>query len=215
MCDFGCGPDECIPGAYIRTDDYPRIAVNRQNGHLFVTWQDYRTGEFDIHLAESTDGGVTWTEARAPVNPDSGKDHYFPAIDVVPSPGRDHVGISYFRTDRVPNENNTRSGGFAPGQNPGVQAENSDYALAGGFALDTPYVFRVISPRFPPPDGNQTGFNGDYSGLTLVGDTAHPIWSDTRNASAYPPGSPDFQGSIHDEDIFTDAVNLPGGRGRH
>jgi hypothetical protein len=215
LCDFGRGPEECIPGAYIRTDDFPRIGVNRENGHLFVTWQDYRTGEFDIHLAESTDGGATWTEAREPVNPDSGKDHYFPAIDVVPSRGHDHVGVSYFRTDRVPNENNTPPGGFAPGQNPGVQAENSDYALAGGFALDTPYDARVISPRFPPPDGNQTGFNGDYSGLTLVDDTAHPIWSDTRNASPYPPSSPDFQGSIHDEDIFSDSVHLPGGHGRH
>jgi hypothetical protein len=213
QCDFGRGPEECIPGAYIRTNDFPRIAVNRQNGHLFVAWQDYRTGEFDIHLSTSTDGGMTWREAGPPVNPDSGKDHYFAAIDLVPSQGRDHVGVSYYRTDRVPNENTTPSGGFAPGQ-PGVQAENSDYVLAGGDALSTPYAFRVISPRFPPPDGLQIGFNGDYSGLTVVGDTAHPIWSDTRNATLYPPSSPDFQGVVHDEDVFTDALRLPGRKGR-
>src|SRR5437899_2822054 len=34
-------------------------------------------------------------------------------------PGQDRVGVSYYRTERVPNENTTPSGGFAPGQ-PGV-----------------------------------------------------------------------------------------------
>lgn len=222
QCDFGRGPEECIPGPFIRTNDFPRIAVNRDNGHLFVTWQDYRTGEFDIHLSESTDGGRTWTEAGPPVNPNPGKDHYFPAIDVAASPagtgghenggedGMDHVGVSYYRSDRIPNESTVPSAGFAPGQ-PGVQQEPSDYVLAGGNGQHTPYRFRVLSPSFVPPDGNQAGFNGDYSGLTVVNSTAHPIWSDTRNTSPYPPGTPDFQGVIHDEDVFTDSVQLPGG----
>ncbi|HVS05450.1 MAG TPA: hypothetical protein VHK65_04710 [Candidatus Dormibacteraeota bacterium] len=226
LCNFGRGPEECIPGPFIRTNDFPRIAVNRDNGHLFVTWQDYRTGEFDIHLSESTDGGTTWTEAGPPVNPDSGKDHYFPAIDTASSPtgsggeangegnhgdGADRVGVSYYRTDRIPNENSPTV--FAPGQ-PGVQQENSDYALAGGQGLNTPYAFTVVSPRFPPPDGNQAGFNGDYSGLTIVNTTAHPIWSDTRNTSPYPLSSQDYQGVVHDEDVFTIAVPVPDGHGQ-
>lgn len=241
LCNFGRGPEECIPGAYIRTNDFPRIAVNRGNGDLYATWQDYRTGEFDIHLSQSTDGGLTWTEASAPVNPDQGKDHYFPAIDVVPSGAMhddraagtsgqrgdrqnndDHVAISYFRTVRVPNEGTTppQCAGFptgvtcfAPGQ-PGVQAENSDYVLSGGMGLDTPYAAERVSPEFPPPDGNQAGFNGDYSGLTVVGEIAHPIWSDTRNMvpdqfQAQPPG----QGVVHDEDVFTTARAVPNGHG--
>ena len=225
QCDFGRGPEECIPGAFIRTNDFPRIAVNRDNGHLFVTWQDYSTGRFDIHLAESTDGGLHWTDAGPAVNPDSSKDHYFPAIDVVASSqgdsqkqsgngdnggNGDHVGVSYFRTDRVPNENTTPAGGFTPGQ-PGVQAELSDYALAGGLGLNTPYKFKVVSPQFQPPDGGQAGFNGDYSGLVLVGTTAHPIWSDTRNKSPFT--GPDSQGVVRDEDIFTISTSLPGGGG--
>ena len=100
------------------------------------------------------------------------------------------------------------AGGFAPGVNPGVAAELSDYALAGGRGLDTPYGFKVVSPEFPPPDGNQTGFNGDYSGLAVVNDVAHPIWSDTRNVSPYLD-----QGVVHDEDVFTKAIGLPDGRG--
>jgi hypothetical protein len=209
LCDFGRGPEECIPGAFIRTNDFPRIAVNRDNGHLYTTWQDYRTGEFDIHLSFSADGGRTWQEAVAPVNPDSGNDHYFAAIDVVAqredgNQGRgDHVGVSYFRTDRVPGENARPV--FAPGE-PGVGASNSDYDLSGGRSLRTPFAARRISPRFPAPD-KDAGFNGDYSGLTLVGNVAHPIWSDTRNP--IPNTSP----ALHDEDIFTDAVVLPDGHG--
>jgi hypothetical protein len=228
QCDFGRGPEECVPGAYIRTNDFPRIAVNRGNGNLYATWQDYRTGQYDIQLARSTDGGHTWTQAAAPVNPDQTKDHYMPAIGIVASGnggndegnGADHVAVSYYRTDRVPNENGTPACPtatglvcFAPGQ-PGVKAENSDYDLSGGNALDTPYAAQRISPIFPPPDGNQTGFNGDYSGLTVVGNIAHPIWSDTRNTvpqvfASQPPG----QGTVHDEDVFTTARPVPSGHG--
>ena len=224
-CNFGRGPEECIPGVFIRTNDFPRIAVNRGSGNVYATWQDYRTAEFDIQLSTSTDGGHTWTESKSPVNPDTGKDHYFAAIGVVtsqPDEGGDHqarnagegesgngdrVGVSYYRSDRVPNEN-PASGGhgiFKPLPGNGVQAEPSDYSLAGGRALNTPYDAERISPIFAPPDGIQAGFNGDYSGLVMVGTKAHPIWSDTRNAA------PDGQGVVHDEDIFTDSLALPGG----
>jgi len=234
-CDFGRGPEECIPGAYIRTNDYPRIAQNHSNGHLYATWQDYRSGQFDIQLAQSTDGGNTWTTATAPVNPDQNKDHYFAAIDVVSSGGNggedrssganesngnagDHVAVSYYRTDRVPGENAptacpSAAGAtcFAPGE-PGVQQEASDYSLAGGLGLNTAYAAAPVSAPFVPPDGIQAGFNGDYSGLAVAGDVAHPIWSDTRNAVPAQFNSPTSQGVVHDEDVFTTARPVPGGR---
>jgi hypothetical protein len=220
LCDFGRGPEECIPGAFIRTNDFPRIAVNPANGHLFAAWQDYRGLEYDIQLASSTDGGHTWSRS-ARVNPDSGLDHYFAADAVAPSSGRDRVGVSYYRTERVPNENSTPVAGFAPcsGVIPqftnavrplppcqvGVGAKNSDYVLAGGTGLHTPFNFTLVSPVFPPPDGNQTGFNGDYSGLIINKEQeAHPIWSDTRNVNPFP-----LNGVAHDEDIFTERVSLP------
>jgi len=199
-CDF----DICIPGAYVRTNDFPRIAVNPGNGHLYAAWQDYRNGEYDIQLTASIDGGKTWS-ASSTVNADSGTDHYFPAVAVAPSSERDRVGVSYFRSGRVPNENTTPMGGFAVGQ-PGVQQENSDYVLAGGTATHTPFRFTVLSPEFAPPDGAQIGFNGDYSGLVINrGVEAHPIWSDTRNTNPFP-----LNGVVHDEDVFTQAVILPG-----
>ncbi|MFL6606539.1 MAG: hypothetical protein ACJ8R9_35140 [Steroidobacteraceae bacterium] len=201
-CDFGRGPEECIPGAFIRTNDFPRLTVNPVNGHLFAAWQDYRNQKFDIQLTSSSDGGRTWSASKT-VNPASQLDHYFPAPAVSPS-NSDRVGVSYYRTQRVPNENTTPQGGFAPGQ-PGVSQGNSDYVLAGGRGLRTPFNFKVVSPVFPPPDGNQAGFNGDYSGLTINREgEAHPIWSDTRNVNPFP-----LNGVVHDEDVFTGAFALP------
>jgi len=205
LCNFGRGPEECIPGAFIRTNDFPRIARNSANGDLFAVWQDNRTGEFDIHLSSSTDGGKTWSEARRPVNPDTGWDHYFAATSAVAggATGRTQLGVSYYRTLRVPNEG--AGGVFKPGQ-PGVQAEPSAYFLAGGTGLRTPFAHEQISPTFPPPAGIQAGFNGDYSGLVMVGDRAHPIWSDTRNVA---PAGQVAATPAPDEDIFTDSLELP------
>lgn len=204
LCDFGRGPEECVPGAFIRTNDFPRLAVNRDDGSLVSAWQDFRGHELDIQVSRSTDGGKTWTTAAKPANPDTGFDHYMPAVDVVAGDSG-AFGVSYYRTALVPGE---AAGGlvFAPGQ-PGVQATASQMFLAGGRGLSTPLAARAISPVFAPPAGNQAGFNGDYSGLVLVGNTAHPVWSDTRNIA---PAGQVATTPAPDEDIFTDAVELPG-----
>ena len=227
LCDFGRGPEECIPGAFIRTNDFPRIAINRSNGDLYATWQDYRTLEFDIQLSRSADGGRTWTELGT-VNPDRGLDLYFPAVDVAREPGnndgsgRDRVGNSYYRTERVPNENVTPVAGFAPCAGviplftdfvttcqPGVGEKNSDYVLAGGTGSATPYNFKVVSPVFSPPDGVQSGLDGDYIGVIVKSvSVAKPIREDTRKADPFTP----FNGVVHDEDIFTLKTGLPNGK---
>jgi hypothetical protein len=60
---------------------------------------------------------------------------------------------------------------------------------------------------FPPPGGDQFGFLGDYSGLTISrGGEVHPIWADTRNVDPLAPAN----GIVNDEDVFTDNLGLPG-----
>src|SRR5262249_55893894 len=144
-------------------------------------------------------------------NRDRNADHYMPAIDV----GDAHkVAVSFYNSDRVPNENTTLGNVFAPGM-PGVRASTSSYWLSGRQQLAAkivvPFAQARISPFFPPPDGIQAGFNGDYSGLAVQGSTAHPIWSDTRNLAVVTSPS---QGVVHDEDVFTDSRSIPGGQGQ-
>jgi hypothetical protein len=183
---------ECIPGPQIRTDDFPLTAVDRKRGTLYSVWQDFRSGsEFDIQLAQSTDGGVTWTDATSPVNASDGHDHYMPAVGVASS-GR--VAVSYYRSP-------------IPTTAAQVGTLGQEYFLAGGKGVNTPFKSVRVAAMTPAPDGNQAGFNGDYSGLVVVGDVAHPIWSDTRNAV---PASVGAQGVTHDEDIFTIALEVPG-----
>jgi hypothetical protein len=207
QCDFGRGLEQCIPGNYIRTNDFPRLAMHRSSGRLYAVWQDYRNHEYDIQLARSTDGGATWSTSTK-VHASRNLDHYEAAVAVDPSAGGSaRVGVSYYRTARVPGENTPPSTGFAPGQ-PGVQDKDSDYVLAGGNDTATPYAASTLSPKFPPPGGDQFGFLGDYSGLTITPDqSAHPIWADTRNADPLAPAN----GVVNDEDVFTHSTGLPGG----
>jgi hypothetical protein len=201
-CDFGRGPEQCIPGVNIRApfETAQRLAVDERTGDLYNTWYDYRRGEFDVFVSRSVDGR-TWSAPKL-VNPDRGTDHYFSAIDIGET-ARPKVAISYYRTDRVAGENNPPPGGF----DSSVANKMSDYVLSGGRGLNTPYHFTVLSPRFPPPDGLQAGFNGDYSGINV--DTlgrAHPVWSDTR--SRVP--NPAFNKGTVDEDVFTVTRSIPG-----
>jgi len=230
LCEFGRGPEQCIPGAYIRTNDFPRIAVDEESGEVYVTWQDYQrrdnaAREWSIQLTRCVAGatpadGPTCASERT-VNPDTNLDHYFPAVDVAERKGSKGslVAVSYYRTERVPGENVSPAAGFVPGV-PGVGEGDSDYAISGGTWPETPFDFDVISPVFPPPNGIQTGFNGDYSGITIINrwkdgrsdseDKAHPIWSDTRNEDPFAPAN----GVLNDEDIFTDDVPIPKGKGK-
>ncbi len=178
-----------------------RLAVDERNGDLYNTWYDYRYGEYDIFVARSSDGGRTWTPARK-VNPDTGTDHYFSAIDIGERHGP-NVAISYNRTGRVPGESSSPPDGFGED----VATQLSDYVLSGGRGLATPYEASVLSPKFPAPDGVQGGFNGDYTGIAVDSkNVAYPIWSDTRNRVP----DPAFDGASVDEDVFMAARHIPG-----
>ena len=79
-----------------------------------------------------------------------------------------------------------------------------------------------LPTQFPNGLGNSVFF-GDYTGLTAVGQTAHPLWMDTRSPDLFlcpgtgVPGVPpaictatEPNGLVaNDQDIFTAAVTVP------
>ncbi len=59
-----------VTGLGAGTDVYPRIAVSL-TGAIHVAWEDYRLGDPDIRYANSTDGGMSWTNPSMQINIDS------------------------------------------------------------------------------------------------------------------------------------------------
>jgi hypothetical protein len=60
------GVTDPADGHAVRTGDLiPQIAVDDESGALYVVWQDDRfTGQEQIALSKSTDGGLTWSAAQ-------------------------------------------------------------------------------------------------------------------------------------------------------
>lgn len=106
---------------------------------------------------------------------------------------------------------------------------NMDVSLSGSdFSIRNFNTVRVTSASMPTPtqftntQGNGTFF-GDYTGLSVIGNVAHPLWMDTRSPDLFlcpgtgAPGVPpalctatEPNGHMaNDQDIFSQAVTVP------
>jgi hypothetical protein len=106
---------------------------------------------------------------------------------------------------------------------------NMDFSLSGSNGSFRNFnTVRVTSSsmqiptQFPDAQGNSVFF-GDYTGLSVAGNTAHPLWMDTRNPDLFlcpgtgAPGVPPtlciikrIDGiTLNDQDIFSQAVTVP------
>ncbi len=101
----------------------------------------------------------------------------------------------------------------------------SDISLSGSQHLTHFGTVRVTDVSNPPPTQFRGTFLGDYSGLSAVTDTAHPLWSDTRDPDLFvcpgtaTPGNPpqvctgpaSNAPRANDQDAFTASVQVPSG----
>ena len=104
----------------------------------------------------------------------------------------------------------------------------SDLSLSGSRYLPRFGTDRVTTSSMPPPtqfpgpNGGQ--FYGDYTGLTVTSERAHPVWSDTRAKDVFlcphtgtRPGNPprlctatESNGlRANDQEMFTDSMRIP------
>jgi len=141
-----------------RINSFPQVAIEPGNA-LLVAWADSRSGNPDVVLTRSTDGGVTWTTPVRVTDTPLGKriQYALPALACGP---QGVCGVSFY-TDRA--QEHQLDTYFAPivwGQ-PGPNLRVSTVPM--------------------DPDAQFDGrFIGDYNALVIDANAAHPVWTDTR-----------------------------------
>ncbi len=153
-----------LPNAPFRASTFPVLAVDTgggtHNGRLYLAWSDQRSGNADVLLKTSDDGGKTWSRVRR-VNDDSGTAAQFDAWVSVASNGR--VDLSFYDRRDDPDDYllNRYYAGSADG---GATFVN---VRASGVSFD-PAVWVFV---------------GDYNQIASTLKVAHPAWTDGRNGS--------------------------------
>lgn len=140
----------------------PDIAVDQNNGNIYVVWQDGRYSEFGastIAMVVSTDGGDTWTEpfpVTEATNP--GSQEFLPAVAVAED---GTVGVLYydFRHDEFGVDQVLSTDVYLKLLDPTTLSELDDIRL-------TPESFDM---RQMVITGERGYFPGDYVGLDAAG----------------------------------------------
>jgi hypothetical protein len=159
----------------VRTNSFPRIAVDRSggptNGYIYIVESDVNLApagsDADVVLHRSTDGGTTWSSGIR-VNQDAmnnGKVQFFPAICVDAMGG---VNVVYYDNRNFP----------SVGDSAGVFMSRS---INGGITWTDVQVsdhnWKVKSePNFAP-------YMGDYIGITSTNGKVFPFWFDDKSGS--------------------------------
>jgi hypothetical protein len=165
-----------LPHGDFRTDSGVVMAVDTSDtntsGSLYVAWADYGSGDSDILLSYSHDGGKSW-QGPVRVNNDTegdGADQFFSAVAVSPE-GWVHVTFYDRRSD--PNDTLMEywwAISFDGGASFPVNMPMSNASFNGAY-----------SPGYPV--GTNNDFMGDYTAVAADNRTVAAVWCDTRNAS--------------------------------
>lgn len=140
----------------------PQMAIDAA-GNIYVVFarDDAATGlNLDVFITKSTNGGATWSTPQR-VSATSAGHQYNPAI-AIDSTGA--INVSYL--DRRDDPANCRTHTYL--------SRSTD----GG----TSFTDSPVTDADSNFDGNPNG-PGDYSGLACLGTTAHPYFSDHRDAN--------------------------------
>ncbi len=152
------GWDYSIPGIS-RANGLPITACDTSqspfNGNIYINWSDQRngTGNTDIFLSKSTDGGNTWSAVKK-VNDDNTTRHQFFTWMTIDQT----TGILYFVFYDRRNTSNNLTDVY--------MARSTD----GG---ETFVNFKVSQSSFNPNSGV---FFGDYTNIAALNKMVFPIW---------------------------------------
>jgi hypothetical protein len=162
-------------GSYgIRTNDFPRIDVDRsggpRNGWIYIVVPQKSPGvatdAADVILYKSTNGGVNWSSGTR-VNqdtPGNGKLQFFPAVRVDENGG---VNVVYY-------------------DNRNTAADSAQAYVSRSVDGGTTWVDILVSDhRFRPRaiSGLAGGYSGDYIGITSGNNKVWPVWMDNSTGN--------------------------------
>jgi hypothetical protein len=172
-----------------------------------------------ILVSASNDGGATFTGTTGDprklpvVNQSRGQkttDQWWQWAAMT-SDGR--LAVSYYDRQYNQDEFNGNMDFSLSGSNPSYKNFKTVRATSSSMQIPT---------QFPDAQGNSTFF-GDYTGLSVAGNFAHPLWMDTRNPELFlcpgtgVPGVPPklctsigINGiRLNDQDIFSQGIEVP------
>ncbi len=179
-----------LPGGSFRTFTIPQIAADSQG--VYLVFDDFRTGNADVMLTRSMNGGIVWTSPIR-VNDVMTGHQFFPTI----ASSGGIISVAWFDSR------------FNTGATITVLDVFYSQSVDGGFTF-SPSV-RVTGVSFNPelvkrtdaPNFNES-FIGDYVGIAATPTTVHPVWPDNRNAcdTVVP-----VYGCV-DQDVFTANISV-------
>ena len=162
-----------VPGMSARVDCYPHPAADPSSARVFVVWCDF-TGGHGVVKAAVSGNGVSWTSLGT-VGDVSGRNAFFPAVDVSPS---GTVAITFDALTAPPANDPWQTG---------VQTYDNYFveSLGGGGSFTTPIK---VSSGTSQPDGSSYNnlmeqFIGDYVDIAAGPSSAYVVWTDARNAT--------------------------------
>jgi hypothetical protein len=165
-----------------RSNQFPRVAVNPANGHLYAVYNNDAPGadKADVFFRQSTDGGATWSAAQR-VNDDvTTTDQWHPAIAVTPDGGS--VGVFYYSREVDPANNNL------------FRYVGRLGTVLGGIVTFDPSidVSQVSSlPEFGRDGIVNSVYMGDSDQIDATDSRFHVTWSDNRDDLAGGAGRKD------------------------
>ncbi len=165
-----------------RSNSFPHAAVNPINGDVYVVFNDKPSGDADVFLACSSDGGATWTSPMT-VNDDATTTaQFFPTIAVTPD--GEHVFTTFYDRRNDPSDLLLQRGGRIAR----VGAGDCNLSFGDGF---------TFSPQFPPVIGQDPVINatymGDYDQAVANNTSFFATWGDNRDSAGSHANQPDVR----------------------
>ncbi len=163
--------DGYFPHERYRNLSLPAFAGDTTTGQLYIAWSDRATGDADILFSTSHDQGQTWSQPLR-VNDDAarnGAEQFQPQMAVAPD---GVVSISFFDTRLDPSHRLIDV----------YLAQSIDHGTS--FLKNARVTTQSWNPAVDAPvDEYGSQFIGDYQGLAVDNQFAHPFWNDTRTGA--------------------------------